>query len=273
MSFRDQVRDPWTYLLGGLAGGVAWAVGLPALAIVAVGAAVGAVKAVSGVALGEGRAPLPPVPPLPLPTTDDTPEGGWLDRAERAVATFDRLARSIPNQILSERTRSMGTQAGETLEGLRRLAGQASTTRQVTREVDEKSLAAEAQRLEKRRDAELDPEIRTETSRSLESVHEQLDIARRLRRSLAQILARIESGALGIERLVAQLAEILALSDAGSGDQGAEQLEELADQLEGLRSGLAETERLSRRALSASGRQGSVGPDAAPDNGPSDGKG
>jgi len=66
------------------------------------------------------------------------------------------------------------------------------------------------------------------------------------------LLARMESGALGLERLVAQLAEILALSEtATSPVEGAAQLEALADELEGLRSGLAETEQLSRRTLGA----------------------
>jgi hypothetical protein len=66
------------------------------------------------------------------------------------------------------------------------------------------------------------------------------------------LLARMESGTLGLERLVAQLAEILALSESATSPvEGAAQLEQLADELEGIRSGLAETERLSRRALGA----------------------
>ena len=266
MSLRDELRDPWTYLLGCLAGGVAWGAGLPVAGFVAVGAAVAGAKALSGAVLGVGRSPRLPAPPPPLPTTSDTPEADWLARAEEAVSSFDRLAHSIPNQILSERSRSMGGQAAETLDGLRRLAGQASTTRRVAGELDRGQLADELARLTKHRDVERDQEIRTELSRSIGSVQEQVDIARRLEHSLAQILARVQSGTLGLERLVAQLAEILALSDGGTGDQGVTQLEQLADELEGLRAGLAETEQLSRRALSASGQGGTVGePDPAPD--------
>jgi hypothetical protein len=79
-----------------------------------------------------------------------------------------------------------------------------------------------------------------------------MDIGARLQQSLATLLARMESGTLGLERLVAQLAEILALSEtATSPVEGAAQLEALADELEGLRAGLAETEQLSRRTLGA----------------------
>jgi hypothetical protein len=264
MGLREQVRDPWTYLLGALAGGVAWAVGLPAAAILGVGAAVSAAKAATGAALGESTTSALPIPPRPLPSREGTPEAVWLERAEQAVAAFDRLARSIPNQILSERSRSMGEGAAQTLAGLRRLAGQASTTRAVSNEMDEQAMAAEAERLERQRDRETDLEIRTEMTHSLESVRDQVEVARRLRRSLAQLLARIESGALGLEGLEAQLAEILAMSDAGEPDQGAAGLNQLTDELEGLRAGMAETERLSRRALSASGREGTVAGEPPP---------
>jgi exonuclease VII small subunit len=128
----------------------------------------------------------------------------------------------------------------------------------VQEELAAEDLQRDARDLERRRDTEPDLDVRTELTRSLESVREQIDIARRLDRSLTQIVARIESGALGLERLVAQLAEILALSEAGEPDRGAAGLDQLADELEGLRAGLAETEQLSRRALSASGREGTV---------------
>lgn len=257
MGLRDEVRDPWTYVLGGLAGGVAWALGLPGIGILAAAGAVAGTRAVVAAALTPKY--LPSHAPAPLPTTSDTPESDWLTRAERAVASFNRLASSIPDQILSERTRSMGDQAKQTLDGIRRLSGQASTTRGMAAELDPERLAADSKALERRRDAETDPEVRAELTRSLESLQDQRSIARRLSQSLSQILARIESGTLGLESLVAQLAEILALSDASAQASGADQLESIADELEGLRSGLAETERLSRRALSASGPGGSVG--------------
>ncbi|MDQ1709377.1 MAG: hypothetical protein QOG49_762, partial [Frankiaceae bacterium] len=55
---------------------------------------------------------------------------------------------------------------------------------------------------------------------------------------------------LGLESLVARIAELVALADASPGGvDGVQQIEELAADLEGLRLGLAETEALSRRVL------------------------
>ena len=250
MALKDEARDPWTYILGALVGGTAWAVGVPVLAAAGVGAAVLGVKAAIGSALGgAGRGPQER-PDLPVDA--QSPERQWLDRAKRAVASFRDLAGSVPEGIVSERSRSIGEQSDKTLEGLRRLAGQATSTRHVFEHVDLDRLAEEGRRLQVTLNATADPDIHEEIERSLESVREQMDIGARLQQSLAMLLARMESGALGLERLVAQLAEILALSEtATSPVEGAAQLEALADELEGLRSGLAETEQLSRRTLGA----------------------
>lgn len=254
MALSDEARDPWTYLLGGLAAGVAWAVSVPIAAAIGVGAAVAGVKAVVGGALGGRRAS---DRRAPLPVTGKTPEDGWLKRGERAVASFDALASSVPEGMVSERGRTIGQQAKETLEGLRRLGGQASTTREVARHIDGTHLLHEELRLTQEVEREPDPDIKEEEQKSLESVREQLAIIQRLDQSLSMLLARMESGTLGLERLVAQLAEILALSESATSPiEGAAQLEQLADELEGIRSGLAETEKLSRRALGAYGGEG-----------------
>src|SRR6185436_8997999 len=93
MSLSDEARDPWTYVLGGLAAGVAWAVSVPVAAAIGVGAAVAGVKAVVGGALGGRRAS---GRREPLPVKGKTPEDGWLKRGERAVASFDALSSSVP---------------------------------------------------------------------------------------------------------------------------------------------------------------------------------
>jgi hypothetical protein len=187
-----------------------------------------------------------------LPIAERSPERQWFERARRAVDSLRDLAGSVSEGIVSERGRTIGDQAQKTLDGLRRLAGQATVTRNVGAHVDLDRLAQEGERLQRTVRLTTDPDIREELERSLESVREQLDIGARLQQSLATLLARMESGTLGLERLVAQLAEILALSEtATSPVEGAAQLEALADELEGLRAGLAETEQLSRRTLGA----------------------
>ncbi len=108
---------------------------------------------------------------------------------------------------------TIAEQADETLDGMRRLAGQASVTDRVAGRLHEPTLEAEAERLRVQVGIAGDPEIAQERMRSLEAVKEQIDIARRLHRAHDSLLARLESSAIGLERLVAQLAEMLALSE------------------------------------------------------------
>jgi hypothetical protein len=259
MALRDEVRDPWVYILAGLCGGAAWAVGIPAVAAAGVGLAVGAVRAGVGTVLGPASGRHIETDAT-LPVTDRSPEQEWLRRGDSAVASFRELALSLPAGLASSRSVSIATQADETLAGMRRLAGQASVTTKAALRLHVPTLQAERERLAFQLGNAGDPDIAEEIERSLGSIDEQIDIAQRLERSRATLMVRLESSALGLEGLVAQLAEILALSEgAASPVEGAKQLEALADDLEGLRAGLAETERLSRRALSAYGGDGNVG--------------
>jgi hypothetical protein len=253
MALRDQLRDPWTYILAGMAGGVAWAVGIPVAAAVGVAGVVGAAKTVVGSALGVGgdrtREPDPAGGRL-LPVTQGSPEGGWLDRSKAAVGSFDRLAGSLPGGPLGERTRMMGAQAHETVTDLARLAGQTSAVTEAAAHLDPRGLAAEGDRLREQLTVEDNPRIKVDLERSLTAVRDQAAISARLTEAREQLLARLESGTLGLERLVAQLAEVTALADPSTGIDGSgERIDELAGQLEGLRAGLAETEALSERAL------------------------
>lgn len=78
------------------------------------------------------------------------------------------------------------------------------------------------------------------TDAALEAVESQLAVHGRLR-----------AEALGLESLVASLAEVVALaSTSGEGPTGS-RIRGLADSLDGLRQGLVEAEQASRRALSA----------------------
>lgn len=56
MTLREELRDPWGILIGGLASGLGWAVGIPIAAAAGIGAAVWGVRAATGTALG-GSAP------------------------------------------------------------------------------------------------------------------------------------------------------------------------------------------------------------------------
>ena len=142
------------------------------------------------------------------------------------------------------------------LTDVRRLAGQASSVGEALAHVDPDRLAREEARLSDDLARAPGDDVAAEIRRSLGSVRSQLEVRQRLEQAQAKLMARMESVVLGLESLVAKLVEVLTLVEAQSPVEGAQRIDELADELEGLRSGLQETEDLSRRALSAYQDQG-----------------
>jgi len=115
--------------------------------------------------------------------------------------------------------------------------------------LDGGGLAAEAQRLRAGR-GRAAGDVAAEIDRSLASVRAQQEVLGRLAAARDSVLARLESGTLGLESLVARVVELSAMAASGpAGDLGS--VQGLTDELEGIRQGLAETEEVFRRALSA----------------------
>lgn len=247
MRLSEELRDPWTLLLTGVAMGSALAVEVPLAGAVAVGAAVLGVKSI----VSRFTAPSEDASVRMLPVRDNSPELRWLKRAEKAVRSFTDLAEGGRAGPVAARTQEIGSRACTTLEAMRRLAGQTSAIAFALRHLDGTKLAAEEDRLLAEVKQTRDDEVREELKRALGSIRSQLDVYSRLNAAGRTLLARMESGTIGLEALVARLAEVTALSETATPAQGLERIQELSDELEGLRSGLVETEDLSRRALSA----------------------
>jgi hypothetical protein len=253
MSLGDEVRDPWSYVLGGLAGGMTWAVlgagiTVAAPAAVAVGAAVFGAKVLAGAFTRGGQARQRTRAERRLPVASRSTEAAWLERAERAQAAFDDIARSAPEGPVAERVRDFGAQTGESLASLERLAGQASAIRSALGRIDPRRLAAERDRLAA--DGGGGPAVEVERQRSVAAVQSQLDAYERLSLAFATVLAKLEAGALGLEGLVARLAEVVALTEtSATAGGGLSQVDDLATELEGLRAGLVEAEGVSTRAI------------------------
>jgi hypothetical protein len=249
VAFKDDLADPWGLLLGATAGGTAWAVGLPALAGVGVGAAVWLTKAVADRLERRRRPGAARLEQRRLPVERRAPEGRWLERAQRAAESFSQLGGGMSAGPLAERVAMMAPKVRDTVVALERLAGQATAVGQAIARLDGRFLAAEAERLRAGR-ARASGEVADELDRSLASVRAQREVLERLAAARDSVLARLESGTLGLESLLARLVELEAMAAAGpSGDPN--EVEQLSDELEGIRQGLAETEEVSRRALSA----------------------
>jgi hypothetical protein len=265
MTVQDEVRDPWSYILSGLAGGFGWAVigsvagPAGAVAGLGVGAAVFAAKVLAGAFFRPHGPKRRKYKDRRLPVLTRTPEAAWLARAEAAQHTFDQIAHSAGEGVIAEEVRSFGDQTAESLYALQRLAGQASAIRSAMIRVDPKRLAWEKDRLLNAARTSDHEQVVAERQRALEAVQSQMDAYGRLERTLAMLIARLESGTLGIEGLVARLAEVIALAATSvTATDGLHQVEELAHELEGLRAGLVEAESVSRQAMQGLPAPGNV---------------
>ncbi len=141
--------------------------------------------------------------PIPAPEIG-SPEAMWLDRAGRALMSIKDLRRSARSESIGQRCAAIAIQAEASVATLRRLAYQASVVSGLARS------GARTDRLENTR---------------------------------LELQGRIEGSVLGLEGLVARLAEIVALSEA-SPDVAS--IDDLAFELETLRNAMVETEELGR---------------------------
>jgi hypothetical protein len=244
MRFVRELAEPWGLLLGATSAGVAWAVQLPVVAALGVGVAVLAARA--GVALVTREKEPPAREARVLDVTPGSAEAGWLQRAEHAADGFVSLSDSLGSGPLADRVADMEPVVRETLSTLQRLAGRASATGKALSRVDLEAVAREQRRLK----AELrsaHEDVRGDLESALNAVQAQADVHTRLSGARDKLLAQLQSGALGLDSLVARVAELTAATTDFAVDTGA--VRELSDQLEGIRQGVLETEQATRRSL------------------------
>ena len=254
MSLSDELRDPWGYVVAGTSGGMAWALLAGALggpvavaAGVGVGAAVLGAKALTGAALGRPRRQELPAPVRP---PRGTVAARWFEQAEAAVRALDDLAGSAPAGPTGAAVRSAAEDADDTLLALGRVGGQVTAVERALARVDVPGLDGEAARLADAVRRAPTPELRQEVERSASALRDRVAVRDRLRGTRETLLARMQSTTLGLEGLVARLAEVLAMAETtGTSDTSARDLGELTAELDGLRAGLAESEAVSRRVL------------------------
>lgn len=232
--FTEELRDPWGLLLGATAGGAAWAVDVHPLGAVFVGVTVWLAKA--GVAGLQRRG---------APYRRGV-ESGWMRRALAAERDFAQHSKGIGGP-LGERVAVMRPQVEEALATMSRLADHVAVVDEALRKIDADLLREEAATLNRRLHG-ASGDVAPELERALAALDAQLKVHERLTGVRARLLARLESGALGVEGLAARVVELSAMSLTGE-LQHTKALDELAGELDGLRLGLRETEEITRRAL------------------------
>jgi hypothetical protein len=259
---KEQLSEPWGIvaagLLGGLGGAVAAALA-PAGLVIGVPIGLAIAGTVYGVRVGLGaltdrQAKRPArvnAPNLPAPRRG-SPAERWLRRAEAAVATLRRQAESPSDPVLRAQIGEIDDQAAGALDDLARFAGQVTLIEQSSAGIDQSRLQQELGAIQRDLHGLPAGMLRDERERALRAVADQLDVARRLGEAREMLLARMQSAVLGLEGLVARMAELLALHATSEGGTSvtASRVAELTGDLEGMRAGLAEAERISRSALS-----------------------
>jgi hypothetical protein len=238
MKLLADAREPFGWLLAGVAAIASLMLGLAIPMAILVGLSVLAVKLTAGIALTQfANGPDVALGPVEI---------GWMQRADRAVAAFRQLARSSRSEPIGQRCMVIGEQARATLQLLRRVAGQSSTVGRMLQGIDGTRLKEEESRLSKERAGAESDAARHEIEISLSLVAEQLGARRRLEQGRAALVARLQSGVLALEGLVPRLAEVVALGQTAGGMDGAgDRVAELADELEGLRAGLSELDQVN----------------------------
>lgn len=238
--FIDELRDPWGLLLGATAGGAAWAVSVHPAGAAFVGVAVWLTKA--GIAAFQRKPQA-----KGLTVTPGSSEADWMRRATIAAEAFADMSAAMAEGPIAERVVLMRPKADDAMATLQRLAEHASQTGTALGRLNPGFLQNEHDRLQHQRRMAT-PEVATELDRSLASLNSQREVFERLSSTRARLIARLESGTLGLEGLVARVVELSAMSATGSLER-TRALDELAGELEGIRQGLHETEEITRRAL------------------------
>jgi hypothetical protein len=264
---KEQLTEPWGLVAAGVLGGMGGAVAAalaPAGLLVGVPVGLAVAGAVYGIRVGLGALtdrgessprsrPLTATPPASLPRP---PRGSdaerWLRRAETAVRTLRRQAEGTGDPILRGQVSEVDDSAAAALSDLARFAGQVTLIDQSASGINTQRLRQEYNQLQRGLSGLEPGPLRDERERARRAVADQLDVGQRLREAREMLLARMQSAVLGMEGLVARMAELVALhaTTLGGAPLTAAKVAELTGDLEGLRAGLAEAERLSRTALS-----------------------
>ena len=260
MSVRDELKDPWGWLVAGVSGGVGWALLASTAGAVAVpvGLAIGAAVLGVKVAVGAAGAPAPRRSggasagepgqrPDELPTpAPGSPAATLLGRGDAAVGRIRQLSQAPGDPWLREQVGDVDGEATQALEALRVVGGRVTLVEQSQAGSDLTRLDSEAARLQAYAAAATDPRLKAETQKALGAVGQQREVAVRLGTLRDTLLARMETAVLGLEGLAARMGEVVALgATAIEHDRAADLVDSLTSELETVRSGLDEASRLA----------------------------
>ena len=254
MAARDELRDPWGWLLAIFAGGLAWAVLggagglLGILAAVVVGSVVLGTKVVVGALVHRDRPRelTARSDALPLPARGSQADS-YLQRAQRARSRMADLAERPGDAWLRSEVGRMDDGVDAVIGSLTDLAGRVTLAEQILASANAPAVAADRTALAAKLEQTTDPMLAEERRRAVAALDQQLAGLQRLQGLREMLLARMAAAVVGLESVATRMGEVVTMgADSYQHDAAGEALRDAGSDLEALRTGLAEAQQLAR---------------------------
>jgi hypothetical protein len=245
---RNELLDPWGWLVALVAGGLAWTMGVPAVLAVVVTAVVFGTKVAVGAVLGRPAAALPGRNSDALPAPPRNSQAASLvARAADARTRMAGLAQLPGDPWLRSEVGRMDDGADDVVVSMRDLAGRVTLADQLLRSANGEALMADRAALVAQLEQTSDATLVAERQRTLAALDEQLTGLNRLVGLRDQLLARMQTAALGMETIATRMGEVVTLGTAAmEQDRATEIIGDASSDLEALRTGLAQAQQLAR---------------------------
>lgn len=232
--------SPSTIVTTGVVAALAVAGGLPLLVAGAVTAGAYAVKVAAQTLTGKDLEQIiRPEPRVDLKALR-SPYKEWVERGIDARRRFRDAIGRAPAGPLTERLGAIAADLGESIASLGRAAERAQQIDDYLTRQPPATLRLQLDTAEKRIAASTDPAARPDLERVVTSLREQVRVADRLQEFRDRSVSRIETTIAQIDQLTAQLMEVLLTAEDVGDVSGAGNVDALVDQLDSVRSAVAE---------------------------------
>jgi len=168
------------------------------------------------------------------------PYRGWVEQGLAARRRFEEALQGAPAGPLRDRLGGLGTELGDSLDGIARAAGRAQQIDDYLSRNPVPSIQLQLDEAEGRTRTNQDPQVRPDLERVVASLREQLRVAKRLKDFYDRSVSRISTTIAQIDQLTAQLMEVLLTAEDAALVPGPGSIDDLVAQMESVRMAVRE---------------------------------
>lgn len=252
MAVRDEIRDPWGWLLAATCGGLGWAVIAPNAGALAMGIGIGAAVLGTKVAVGAAHgarsrrsleSPRDRLPAAPAGSR----QSELLSRSQVAVRRMADLVERTSDPWVADEVRAVLTQSHSVVEAVDEMSGRVTLLDSSIAVARPDALAHEITVLQRRLPTTTDPDVRREQERALAALDAQADSIDRLLRRRDAALAQMQASTVGLEGLATRTGELVALGSAAVDAEEANRIvADLTSSLDSVQAGIDEARTILR---------------------------